>query len=68
MYATVQTRVNIAYSISVLSRFLVNPSSSHLDAGKRVNRYLSATKDDGVFIEFRPDNKDLNIKIYSDSD
>jgi len=68
MYATVQTRVNIAYSISILSRFLVNPSSSYLDAGKRVNRYLSATKDNGVLIEFRPDDKDLNVKIYSNSD
>jgi len=68
MYATIQTRVDITYSISVLSRFLVNPSSAHLDAGKRVNRYLSATKDNGVLIKFRTDNKELNIKIYSDSD
>jgi len=68
MYATIQTRVNITYSISILSRFLVNPSLSYLDAGKRVNRYLSATKDDGVLIEFSPDDKDLNVKIYSNSD
>jgi len=54
--------------MSVLSRFLINPSLSHLDAGKRVNRYLSATKDDSVLIKFRPDDKDLNVKIYSDSD
>jgi len=54
--------------MSVLSRFLVNPSTSHLDAGKRVNRYLSATKDDGVLIEFSIEDRDLNVRIFSDSD
>ena len=54
--------------MSVLSRFLVNLSSTHLDAGKRVNRYLLATKEDGVLIEFSPNDKELNIKVYSNSD
>jgi len=41
MYACVLTRPNIAYTMSVLSRFLTNPNDSHLAAAKRVLKYLS---------------------------
>jgi hypothetical protein len=39
-----RTRLNIAYHVSILSRFLQNPSRSHWGAAKRVLRYLHGTK------------------------
>jgi hypothetical protein len=36
MYLVVQTRPDIAYAVSVLSRFLSNPSPQHISAARRV--------------------------------
>ena len=36
MYLAVQTRPDIAYAVSVLSRFLSNPSPQHISAARRV--------------------------------
>ena len=45
MYAAVATRPDIAFSVSVLSRFLENPGEAHWEAVKRVFRYLTGTRD-----------------------
>jgi hypothetical protein len=44
MWLAMRTRLDIAYHVSLLSRFLQNPSRSHWGAAKRVLRYLHGTK------------------------
>ncbi|KAH9699128.1 hypothetical protein KPL71_024224 [Citrus sinensis] len=48
MYAMVCTRADIAYAVSVVSRFMSNPSKLHWDAVKWVMRYLKGTLDHGL--------------------
>ncbi|PIL23016.1 hypothetical protein GSI_14323 [Ganoderma sinense ZZ0214-1] len=43
-YASLGTRPDITYAVSVLSRFLENPGRAHWEACKRVFRYLAGTK------------------------
>ena len=40
MYAQVCTRLNIAYIVGMLGRYLSNPVMDHLKATKRVIQYL----------------------------
>ena len=48
MYLTVYTRPDIVYTVSVLSRFLSNPSPQHLKAADRILQYLKGTKHFGI--------------------
>lgn len=48
MYIEVHTRPDIAYAVSVLSRFLSNPSPQHLKAADRILQYLKGTKYLGI--------------------
>ena len=45
MYAAVATRPDIAFSVSVLSRFLENLGEAHWEAVKRIFCYLAGTRD-----------------------
>ncbi|KAL0368210.1 UNVERIFIED_CONTAM: Retrovirus-related Pol polyprotein from transposon TNT 1-94 [Sesamum calycinum] len=45
MYAQVCTRLDIAYIIGMLGRYLSNPGLNHWIAAKKVLRYLQRTKD-----------------------
>ena len=42
------TRPNLTYSVSHLSRFMDKPSSEHLSAAKRILRYLKGTENYGL--------------------
>jgi hypothetical protein len=44
LYAVVITRPDIAFAMSRLARFLINPSPSHQDTADRVLCYLDRTK------------------------
>jgi Reverse transcriptase (RNA-dependent DNA polymerase)/gag-polypeptide of LTR copia-type len=44
MYAMLGTRPDIAYAVSVVSRYSSNPTETHMKAVKRILRYLNATK------------------------
>ena len=44
-FAATTVRYDIAYAVSVLSRYLMNPNRKVIDAAKRVVRYLLKTKD-----------------------
>ena len=48
MYLTV-TRPDIMYSVSLISRYMENPTEMHLLTAKRILRYLQGTKDFGLF-------------------
>lgn len=40
IYAMLGTRVDIAFSVPTLSRYLTNPTPAHIQAAKRNLRYL----------------------------
>lgn len=45
MYAMVATRLDIAFAVGVVSRYMLNPVKKHWDAVKSILRYLSGTTD-----------------------
>ncbi|KAE8181981.1 hypothetical protein CF335_g8770, partial [Tilletia laevis] len=59
------TRMDIAFAVGKLARFMANPSDDHVSAAKRVLRYLAGTRELGL--RFR--HSDLAQLVgYSDSD
>jgi hypothetical protein len=64
MYLTA-TRPDLAYAISLVSRFMENPHSNHWEAAKRILRYVKGTLDSGIFYEA---NVVVNLMGYTDSD
>ena len=66
MYLSTQTRPDIAYSMSVLSRFLTNPSPAHIEAAKRVMRYMKGTA--GYGISYGSGTISPNLHRYSNAD
>lgn len=48
MYLT-STRPDIMHGVSLISRYMENPTESHLLAAKRILRYLRGTVDFGIF-------------------
>ena len=64
MFAMIETRPDIAFATSAVSRHSKNPSRTHMEAAKHILRYLSATKDRGITFG----GGDLTIQGYSDSD
>ena len=67
MSSMVQTRPDIVFATSVVSRFAKNPSRQHKEVVKNIIRYLKATQTLGI-IYGGEDGGDLIIKGYSDSD
>ena len=57
------TRPDITHSISVVSRFMHNPSLHHLGAAKRILRYVAGTLDYGVWY-----NNVDNFRLYGFTD
>ena len=58
-------RPDITFSVGVCSRFQSNPKISHLNAVKRIIKYVGGTCDYGLFY-----SKDSNLSLagFSDSD
>lgn len=52
MYLTA-TRLDIMYSVSLISRFIEHPKEMHCLAAKRILKYLQGTSDYGIFIQVR---------------
>ncbi|KAL5542825.1 hypothetical protein UlMin_010535 [Ulmus minor] len=65
MYAQVCTRLDIAYIVGMLGRYLSNPGMDHWRAAKTVMRYLQRTKE--YMLTYRRSDQ-LEIIGYSDSD
>ena len=51
-YASVCTRPDISYAVSLLCKHLKNPTQNHWQAAKRVLRYLKGTKHYGLNYEY----------------
>jgi hypothetical protein len=64
MYAMLGTRPDIAFAVSVISRFSSNPNRHHLKAVNRILKYLRGTID--LELTYSGELKDLNG--YSDAD
>jgi len=64
MYLTV-TRPDLMYGVSLISRFMYNPTESHWFAAKRILRYLKGTTELGIYYK---KGGDANIVAYTDSD
>jgi hypothetical protein len=64
MYLTA-TRPDLMYVVCLISRFMANPTEIHLQAAKRVFRYLKGTVNLGIFYQ-KEGNREL--LAYTDSD
>lgn len=65
MYAMVETRIDIAFATSIVSRFAKNPSSEHFNAIDQILRYLAGSRKRGITFG---GEKELKLIGYSDSD
>lgn len=63
LYAALVSRPEIAYSVGVVSRFMEKPGQQHVNAVKRIMRYLKATKDKGIVY-----NSNDPLQGYTDAD
>ncbi|XP_019157998.1 PREDICTED: uncharacterized protein LOC109154723 [Ipomoea nil] len=59
------TRPDIAYSVQQLSQFVDSPSTHHITATHRVLRYIKKAPRQGLFY---PQNNDMKLNIFSNSD
>ncbi|KAJ7967937.1 Retrovirus-related Pol polyprotein from transposon TNT 1-94 [Quillaja saponaria] len=59
------TRPDIAYAVSVVSQFMHDPHSAHLDAVHRILRYLKSVAGKGLLFE---KHKSLKLEAYTDAD
>jgi hypothetical protein len=63
-YAMQGTRPDLAYAVSLCSRFLAKPTAVHMGIAKGVLRYLKGATDLGI--TYRRDNAE-NLFVYTDS-
>src|SRR6266516_3713520 len=63
-YAMQGTRPDLAYAVSLCSRFLAKPTTAHMGIAKGVLRYLKGATDLGI--TYRRDNAE-NLFVYTDS-
>ena len=64
MYLTSCTRPDIAFAVNILVRHSANPTHRHQTGAKHILRYLSGTKDLGLFFKR---NHDPNMIGYTDA-
>ncbi|KAH9652494.1 protein kinase domain-containing protein [Citrus sinensis] len=64
IYLTV-TRPDIVFAVHVLSRFMHEPRTTHMDAAIRVLRYLKGSPGKGILLS---STSDLHIRGYCDAD
>ncbi|KAJ9547714.1 hypothetical protein OSB04_020257 [Centaurea solstitialis] len=65
MYAMLCTRPDVAYSVSVTSRYQQNPGEPHWVAVKNILKYLRRTKD--LFLVFGGSEDEISVNGYSDA-
>ncbi|KAJ9544136.1 hypothetical protein OSB04_023843 [Centaurea solstitialis] len=65
MYAMLCTRPDVAYSVSVTSRYQQNPGEAHWVAVKNILKYLRHTKE--MFLVFGGSEDEISVTGYSDA-
>jgi len=63
IYMTI-TRVDLSYAVGVVSQFMQTPRKPHLDAVKRILRYIKHTLQCGIFNEAK---SQLQVHGYTDA-
>lgn len=63
-YLTI-TRSYIAFSVGYVSRFMKSPRKPHLEAAKKILKYINSTYDMGLFFKRK---NDLVLMRYTDAD
>ncbi|XP_060211792.1 uncharacterized protein LOC132639357 [Lycium barbarum] len=64
LYLTI-TRPDIAFSVGYVSRIMQPPRKPHLEAAKRILKYINSTSDMGLFFQKK---NDLVLTRYTDAD
>ena len=59
------TRPELSYSVQILSQFMQEPREEHMDAAKRVLRYLKGNPGQEILLK---SDSDLTTTTYCDSD
>lgn len=62
------SRPNIAYAVGTISRFMIEPRTSHLLAAKRVMRYNKGTLEYGILFPKCLIENSIELIVYSDAD
>lgn len=65
-YLANNTRPDITHSVNHLARFLANPSNEHLQAARRVLRYIAKDPDRGIV--FKSNSTRPILAAYTDAD
>lgn len=65
MYLAVATRPDISFAVGSVSRYLEKPAAAHVNAVKRILKYVKGTMDMGIRFE---GGNDLHFCGYSDAD
>ena len=70
LYLALHTRPDIAYAVSLLSRFVASPTQAHLESAKHVLRYLARDPAAGLIFPFVTPARRSNweLKVFSDAD
>ncbi|KAK1413090.1 hypothetical protein QVD17_34841 [Tagetes erecta] len=68
MYLMVCTRPDLAYGVSVVSRYLSNPGKAHWEGVKWILRYLKGTADHGLVFGKDVIHGSVQIEGYVDAD
>ncbi|GJV01441.1 hypothetical protein Tco_1335010 [Tanacetum coccineum] len=67
MYLMVCTRLDIAYAVSIVSRYLANPGKNHSEAVKWILMYLKGTADVGL-VYGSDQGKHVDVDGFVDAD
>ncbi|GJZ20305.1 zinc finger, CCHC-type containing protein [Tanacetum coccineum] len=67
MYLMVCTRPDIAYVVSIMSKYLTNPDKTHWEAMKWILKYLKGTADVGL-VYGRDQGKHVDVDGFMDAD
>lgn len=60
-YLAVGTRPDLAFTVNYLARFLACPQAGHWTALKHLLRYLSSTREDGIWFRYGDVNGKLDV-------
>ncbi|UYV75180.1 hypothetical protein LAZ67_12002775 [Cordylochernes scorpioides] len=63
LYLSTKSRPDIAFAVTLLSRYNQNPREMHMGAAKRILRYLKGTKQCGLIYT----KGDVELKAYTDA-
>ncbi|XP_016185969.1 uncharacterized protein LOC107627658 [Arachis ipaensis] len=59
------TRPDIVFGVRLLSRFMEEPCTNHLQTAKRILRYIKGTLNDGIYYQ---NTNEINLVGYTNSD